>query len=503
MGRGEDRISNLPNEILHSILCLMPLKYAIRTSTLSKRWRHLWQINLISSTSLQFGEDFSCNQSPKQFVATLDRYLQLHGDRNLDKFGILFSPFDVFVPNLENWVATVLAKGVKDLEIDLSQGVLNSPVDYYIDDRMSFLIPNSLFNCNSLTHLSLSRCNFSDPLDLANFAGLTSLSLDNVDLLTDAMLTNILQYCVSLESIRLKRCELLEFVKFVGDELKLQKLVMVDCSNVLDIEISAPKLESYVYYGWINVWHNFGNVSKVNDAYICADNEEVYAAQYFTTLSGLAHVKVLTICSMDLVHLIYEEDEDNEDNLPLVLQNLQELQLVLDSINEEQIYCIVYFFRLWPSPFLEKLFLQFFVLTSNYYEESTSWSAEEMVPDIIFPNLKFIKITNFGGSSLELKLVKFFLERAIVLDSIYILLNQSSISNNSLSRRIIQGQLSVLPKASKDALIVICGPLDCDCTINPTHTTLYYEENRRNGTTMHLDDDIMSRENILLDQEFL
>ncbi|KAJ1691665.1 hypothetical protein LUZ63_015820 [Rhynchospora breviuscula] len=501
MGRGEDRISNLPNEILHSILCLMTLKYAIRTSTLSKRWRHLWQINLISSTSLQLGEDFSCNQSPKQFVATLDRYLQFHGDRILDKFGILFSPFDVFFPNLENWVATVLAKGVKNLEIDLSQGVLNSPHDSYIDDRMSFQIPNSLFNFNSLTHLSLSRCNFLVPLDLANFAGLSSLSLDNVNLLTDAMLTNILQYCVSLESICLKRCEILDTVKFVGDELKLQKLVMVDCLNVFDIEISAPKLESFVYYGCISFWHDFGNVSKVNDAYICADTGgEVYAVQFFTILSDLSHVKVLTICSMGLLHLISGEHEYYEDNLLLGLHNLQELQLVLDSINEEQIYCIVSFFRLWPSPFLEKLFLQ---LTSNYYNESISWSAEEMIPDIIFPNLKFIKITNFGGSSLELKLVKFFLERAIVLESIFILLNQSNISNNSLSRRIIQGQLSVLPKASKDALIVICGPLDCDCTINPTHTTLYHEENRRNGTTMHLNDEIMSRENILLGQEFL
>ncbi|KAJ3687034.1 hypothetical protein LUZ61_016198 [Rhynchospora tenuis] len=500
MGRGEDRISNLPNEILQSIICLMPLKYAIRTSTLSKRWRHLWQINLISSTSLQFDEDFSCNQSPKQFVATLDRYLHLHGDRNLDKFGILFSPFDVFFPDLENWIGTVLAKGVKDLEIDLSQGVLYSTFEY-IDGRMPFMIPNSLFNFNSLTHLSLSRCNFSDPLDLANFAGLSSLSLDNVDLLTDAMLTNILQYCVSLESICLKRCEILETVKIVGDELKLQKLVMVDCTNVFDLEISAPKLESIVYYGCISFFHDFGNVSKVNDAYICADTGgEVYAVQFFYTLSDLSHVEVLTICSMGLLHLISGEHEYYEDNLLLGLHNLQELQLVLDSINEEQIYCIGSFFRLWPSPFLEKLFIQ---LTSNYYNESISWSAEEIIPDLVFPNLKFIKITNFGGSSLELKLVKFFLERAIVLESIFILLNQFNISNNSLSRRIIQGQLSVIPKASKDALIIICGQLDCDCTINPTHTTLYHQENRRNGTTMHLNDEIMRRENIFVDQEFL
>ncbi|KAJ4792789.1 F-box protein [Rhynchospora pubera] len=305
MGRGEDRISNLPNEILQFIICLMPLKYAIRTSVLSKRWRHLWQFNLVSSTSLQFDEDFSCNQSPKQFVTTLDQYLHLHGDKSLDKFGILFSPFDIFFPNLEKWIATVLAKGVKELKIDLSQGILYTPGDSYIDDRMPFVIPNPLFNCNSLTHLSLSRCNFSDPLVSANFVGLSSLSLDNVNLLTDAMLTSILEYCVLLESISLKRCEILDTVKFVGEKLKLQKLVIVDCNNVLDIEISAPKLKSFLYHGWISFSHVFGNVSKVNDAYLCSPGSEEFDLVFTGILSDLSHVKILTICSMGLLVLVF------------------------------------------------------------------------------------------------------------------------------------------------------------------------------------------------------
>lgn len=302
MGRGEDRISNLPNEILQSIVCLMPLKDAIRTSTLSKRWIHFWQFNLVSSTSLQFGEDFSCNQSPKQFAATLDRYLQLHGNRNLDKFGILFSPFENFFPNVENWVSTVLPKGVKELYLDLSQGILNSYREIYMDDRMPFVIPNSLFNCNFLTHLSLSRCNFSEPLDLTNLVGLNSLSLDHVNL-TDEMLTNILEKCVSLESISLKRCEFLEVVKFVGDKLKLQKLLMVDCRGVYDMEILAPKLESFLYHGSISFSHAFGNVSKVTDAYFCSVGLEDNDEELFGVLSEFSHVKVLTICSFSLIVL--------------------------------------------------------------------------------------------------------------------------------------------------------------------------------------------------------
>ncbi|KAJ1704745.1 hypothetical protein LUZ63_004524 [Rhynchospora breviuscula] len=503
--RGEDRISLLPNEILQSILCLLPLKYAIRTSTLSKRWTQLWQFNLISSTCLQFGEDFSCNQSPHQFAATLDRYLQLHGNRNLDKFGILFSPFDIFFPNLEKWVATVIAKGVKELEIDLSQGVLLSFTQTYLDGRKPFVIPNALFNDNSLTHLSLARCNFSDPFDFSNFVGLSSLSLDEVNL-TDEMLTNILQHCVSLENIFLKRCNYLSVVKFVGDKLKLQKLVMVDCRFVYDMEISAPKLESFVCHGFTFFpAHVFGNVSKVNDIYLCSSvSEEQYDEDFFRILSDFSHVNVLTICSCCLMHVV-EEEEYNEDDFPLELHNLQELQLVLYTISEDDIYCIFSFFRLCPSPFLEILFIQ---LPSNIYEQSDisdSVTAEKNTQDIVFRNLRWIKITNFGGSPLELKLVKVFLEKATVLESIYILMNQCDISNNSLPLRIIQGQLSVIPKASKDAHIVICGPLDDDCTVSPTHTSYYHQEKYRKGTTMYHDYGIprLGGESIPLNQEFL
>lgn len=129
-------------------------------------------------------------------------------------------------------------------------------------------------------------------------------------------------------------------------------------------------------------------------------------------------------------------------------------------------------------------------------------TAEKDTSDIVFQNLKWIKITNFGGSPLEIKLVKFLLEKATVLESIFLVMNQCDTSNDGLSLIIVQGQLSILPKASKDARIVLCGPSDRDCTITPTHTT-YHQEKYRNGTTVHLDHVTIRDEHILLDQEFL
>ncbi|KAI7742257.1 hypothetical protein M8C21_033990, partial [Ambrosia artemisiifolia] len=40
----EDRLSNLPEDTLSHILSLMPTKFAVRTSILSKRWRYTWML---------------------------------------------------------------------------------------------------------------------------------------------------------------------------------------------------------------------------------------------------------------------------------------------------------------------------------------------------------------------------------------------------------------------------------------------------------------------------
>ncbi|KAJ9557366.1 hypothetical protein OSB04_011980 [Centaurea solstitialis] len=38
----KDRISNLPDEIIHRILSFLDMKYAIQTSQLSKKWKYIW-----------------------------------------------------------------------------------------------------------------------------------------------------------------------------------------------------------------------------------------------------------------------------------------------------------------------------------------------------------------------------------------------------------------------------------------------------------------------------
>ena len=51
---GEDRISALPEALRLHVLCLLPLKSAIRTGALSTQWRELWTRRWPAPSSLDF-----------------------------------------------------------------------------------------------------------------------------------------------------------------------------------------------------------------------------------------------------------------------------------------------------------------------------------------------------------------------------------------------------------------------------------------------------------------
>ncbi|XP_039139909.1 putative F-box protein At1g49610 [Dioscorea cayenensis subsp. rotundata] len=161
----------------------MPLKSAIRTSVLSRRWRSLWEYNLLSATTLDFAEDFSTNQSPKEFVLCLNRYLlQLQHTKNLEKVQRVLLPFDIFFPDIQRWISFATSKGVKELNLDLSQGFTDPRDGRFHDERPFFTLPDfSQIGPNSslclIKHVSISKDNLENLLN--NCKLLESLSLIN------------------------------------------------------------------------------------------------------------------------------------------------------------------------------------------------------------------------------------------------------------------------------------------------------------------------------------
>ena len=82
----EDRISNLPKEIIHHILSFLDMKYVIQTSTLSRKWKHIWtsipHLNLNSRTFrtlpkfVKFVNDALSHRNPRSEVSAVELSLR-------------------------------------------------------------------------------------------------------------------------------------------------------------------------------------------------------------------------------------------------------------------------------------------------------------------------------------------------------------------------------------------------------------------------------------------
>ncbi|KAI0529667.1 hypothetical protein KFK09_002221 [Dendrobium nobile] len=462
MGRGEDRISNLPESVLKSIITMMPLKSAIRTDVLSKKWRNLWKYSLSTATALDFADDLANNLSATDFVETVNRYLSLHVSKKLERFHLFFSPFDLFASDIERWISYAIGKGVRYLDIDLSQGEFSH-------GRSPFELPSSLFDCDTLIDLSLRCCNFKTPLNFSNFGGLQSLSLSHSNI-SEEILQSILTECSLLQSLSLRSCQQLGAISITVPNLKLKRLIIRDCQSANLLEINSPKLQSFHYFGRLCIQTNFLNISSLKYASICSnirywrnmsllsDILYVLNRRNVSILSDLLHLQILTLCSGALMHL--NEFEGNLDiDLPLKYQNLRELQLLMNSMTNEDLTCFYKFFYLCSFPFLEKLCIQL-PKHIDYPNEEKYGGCMSLKCNTTFDRLKLIKITNLKGSSNEMSLVSSLLQKAAVLEALVLVIRPGSSGKKSkgegiLDWRILKGEVLLLQKASPTAQIIL------------------------------------------------
>ncbi|KAF5180330.1 hypothetical protein FRX31_030083 [Thalictrum thalictroides] len=112
-----------------------------------------------------------------------------------------------------------------------------------------------------------------------------------------------------------------------------------------------------------------------------------------------------------------------------------------------------------------------------------------------FYNLRIVKINHFRGSDTELKMAKFFLDTAILLESLILVAAPDSPTDTvrnheeeedgsgtshqfgtcQKARSILVDEMLNWPKASKDAQIIFFEHLELDTTVHPTHTEFYSE----------------------------
>ncbi|CAM8884316.1 unnamed protein product [Rhodiola kirilowii] len=189
-----DRISDLPNSVIDNILSRVPLRVAVRTSILSRKWRLHWTRveNLVLDHHF-FDEILSGLDElyPTGYISIVRNILLSHCGP-IRKFHLHIPYFNDPVDVINLWILVVSRHGVQDLTLDY-------------DEDMGRTVPSSVFQCMELKHLSLQHVELErSPHNFGKLYSLISLDLYcHCEEISGDLVTNIILNCPLLESLSL------------------------------------------------------------------------------------------------------------------------------------------------------------------------------------------------------------------------------------------------------------------------------------------------------------
>jgi len=146
----EDRISNLPDDVLNHILSCLPTKTTVSTGRLSRRWRHLWKhLSVLNFVDISDEDVHQHSKLFKSFALLVNGVLAAFpgAPHTIEKFLLecAHSRFeDKFrAYSVEMWVRAAIDLHPKELVLNL----------YSYGNDLSFKLPLSLFISTNLVSL--------------------------------------------------------------------------------------------------------------------------------------------------------------------------------------------------------------------------------------------------------------------------------------------------------------------------------------------------------------
>lgn len=386
----EDVISELPHEILVSILSLLTLKEAVRTSVLSRSWKKLWTY---TAGSLDF-EDLktkhgildntkSLRVERFKFIGWVNRVLDSHQGSSIRELRVCFDLNNRSRRYVDEWVAAALAKRVQNLELDFSPFLKGNHSTWYTFPS-KFISPRA-------------GCRF-------DLSCLRSLHLKFVNV-TDEILECILSSCPFLERLVIVGSELLSNIKVSGSSLSLKHLFIYS-NNLRNFEVSAPNLVSLGYH---NETKGAPQVLIENVPLLTS----VYLGALYDPISTYLHPFWSSLHQLEALHLRMNLFKDGLEipQFP-VLFNLRHLTWRVRTSDTASL--------LGLTPLIEAApFLRYFELELEWTEP---WRRRNAKKVNATPNqyLKVVKICGFRGYAVDSEILSYLLERATMLEEIVV-----------------------------------------------------------------------------------
>lgn len=249
-----DQISQLPDDILVSILSLVNLKEAVSTSILSRRWRHLWTYRTgcfdfdISGKmdNLKQMERRMRLEEISRYIGWVHRVIQLHSSSHVDEVRIAPVLNSRQWGELYQWVHFAMKKGAKKLEVDFKNHLVLSGGPIILPKIEGFTHFSDITNARSMQCLLCPRGVMEEVCHSHFRFCLKSLSLRNISVSEEALNLFLSNY-VALEHLCVENSNLLVHVKITGSRLKY--LEIMHCANLEQLVISSENLLSFTYDG--------------------------------------------------------------------------------------------------------------------------------------------------------------------------------------------------------------------------------------------------------------
>ncbi|RZC46405.1 hypothetical protein C5167_039356 [Papaver somniferum] len=481
----QDRISALPESILHHILSFLELKQAIKSSILSSKWRYVW--TSLPFLYFDFGlfETKNLKQSKaKSFEKFVDRVFQLRDTSsvierlNLNCSGFISPDPQNLINSIYTWILIGLKRKVKELYLDVPFGPKH------------FKLPSYIFMCESLTKLELrgsaapQLCIFLSNLPNAmSLPRLESLVLQSVQFGGDDTPNNLFSKCPVLESLTITHCVFQSNLVITSPKLKH---LMIDLyfpgTNKKDstIKLNTPSLLSFRckdymsrdYYveTYLSVLVKAeldmtpGEFDANGILQLEGNSRSLYEQRMMKLLKAFHTIEDLTLsvwffeinawdCSA--IYPVYTTSMCNLRCLRLGAGLAdRSLKMILNLLmNSLQIESLVIeinkaIFTTPPSPYWDEVDLT----TSANYE--SLWETQEPYVQYMMHELKFAEVRGVQGRLNELVLLQFLLKQCTVLEKVLIYLVDEQSPNTKRKATKFFHKLASFPRASSTSAIL-------------------------------------------------
>uniref|UniRef100_R7W3E7 Uncharacterized protein n=1 Tax=Aegilops tauschii TaxID=37682 RepID=R7W3E7_AEGTA len=217
----EDLISELPEALRLHVLCLLPLKSAIRTGALSTRWCSLWTHRWPAPSSLDFR--LGIGDSPHPLLETLER----RGRRRLQWFALSFGIGAFKAEHFRRCLDLAVACAVEDLHVHR--------VHHFFARFYKFRLP---LGDPHLARLSFRYISVDLPDSFSArshpFTALEVIHLRCVHISNDTV-SSLVAACPLLHTLDLRYCEGLDSVSVAAAGAHLRSLTVAECDPCIDV----------------------------------------------------------------------------------------------------------------------------------------------------------------------------------------------------------------------------------------------------------------------------